>query len=636
MSALNIGVSGLLAFQRSLDVTAHNISNVATDGYSRQRAEFTPATAQYLGDSYYGNGVQVATVQRAYDRFVTAELWGQTAAQKSLQTVADLSTRLGAPLSDASSSLQGALSDYYAALRTVAAAPQDASARQAALSSMQTLATRVHTLDGTFRSLEQEINGRITATVSEISALASQIADVNRRIATSGTAPANDLLDSRDRLIGQLSSKIAVQTIPQNDGTLNVMIGTGQSLVTGTQAFTLSIGGGQYDPARPEIYFTGSSGTGAVTEQMSGGELGGLLDFRRQVLDPARASVGRVVTGLAITANAQHQLGLDAYGELGGNLWNDLRAAPRVMSGSANTGNGVVDASIGDVAGLTDSRYRLARDAGGYSLTRLGDGKVFALSTFPGAPETVDGVTLSLASGALAVGDSYLIDPAGDAARQFGLAIADPARLALAGPVRGAADAGNVGTGQLGAPGAVSLPTPAGDLLNPVTITFTSATTFDVTGSGAGLPATGVAYDPVAGATLSFNGWSVRLDGAPAAGDVFRVEPNTGGSGDGRNAQALAGYESRQVLEGGRASALTSYAGLLARVGSAGQQARIGADARQVLVDQARASQAAVSGVNLDEEAANLVQLQQAYQAAAQIISISDAMFASLLNAVAR
>jgi flagellar hook-associated protein 1 FlgK len=149
------------------------------------------------------------------------------------------------------------------------------------------------------------------------------------------------------------------------------------------------------------------------------------------------------------------------------------------------------------------------------------------------------------------------------------------------------------------------------------------------------LPATGVVYDPVAGATLSFNGWTVRLDGKPAAGDVFRIEPNGGGSGDGRNAQALAGYESRQVLEGGRASALTSYAGLLARVGSAGQQARIGADARQVLVDQARASQAAVSGVNLDEEAANLVQLQQAYQAAAQIISISDAMFASLLNAVA-
>lgn len=631
MNSLNIGVSGLLAFQRSLDVASHNISNVATDGYSRQRAELTPASAQFLSGSYYGSGVQVSTVQRAYDRFATTELWGQTAAQKSLQTVADLSARLGAPLSDASSSLQGALSDYYAALRTVAAAPQDASARQAALSSMQTLASRVHILDGTLGSLEQEVNGRITAAVGEISALASQVADVNRRIASSGTAPPNDLLDARDRLIGQLATKVAVQTVPQADGTVNVMVGTGQALVNGTQAYTLSVGGGPYDAVRPEVYFTGSSGTGAVTEQMTGGELGGLLDFRRQVLDPARAAVGRVLVGVAITANEQHRLGLDATGALGGDLWTDLSGAPRVLPAAGNSGGGEVSAKITDVAGLTDSRYRLAHDASGYSLTRLSDGKVFALSSFPTGSETIDGVTFSLTSGALAVGDSYLIDPTGDAARQFDLVVSDPARLALAGPVRSAATVTNTGSGRIGTPSAGDA---SGDLLQPVTITFTSATTFEVTGTGAGLPATGVVYDPATGVTLEYNGWSVRLDGAPAAGDTFRIEPNVGGSGDGRNAQALAGQESALTLDGGRASALTSYASLLARVGSAGQQARIGAEARQALVDQAQAAREAVSGVNLDEEAANLVQLQQAYQAAAQVIAISAAMFNSLLNAV--
>ncbi|MGE0809094.1 MAG: flagellar hook-associated protein FlgK [Immundisolibacter sp.] len=635
MNSLNIGVSGLLAFQRQIDVTSHNIANVATDGYSRQRAELTPASAQFLSGSYHGNGVEVATVRRAYDGFVNAELWGQTATQKSLQTVADLSTRLGAPLSDASSSLQGALSDYYGALRAVASAPQDAATRQAALSSMETLAARVRTLDGTFGSLDREINGRISATVGEISAIARQIADVNGRIASAGTAPPNDLLDNRDRLITQLAGKIAVQTVAQPDGTLNVLVGTGQALVNGTQAFTLSVGGGAYDAARPEIYFSSSSGTGSVTEQMSGGELGGLLDFRRQVLDPARASVGRVVTSLAMTANQQHALGMDAYGQLGGALWTDLSTVPRVLPSGNNTGTGVVAASITDLAGLSDSRYRLARDTGGYTLTRLTDGKVFALASFPATPETVDGVTLGLSSGALAVGDSYLIDPTGDAAQRFKLAVSDPARLALAGPVRGAAAAANLGTGQLGAPGAVALPSPPGDLLNPVTVTFTSATTFDVTGVGAGLPATGLVYNPATGATLAYNGWSVRLDGVPAAGDVFRVEPNVGGTGDGRNAQALAGQESLQALEGGRASALVSYGGLLARVGSAGQQARIGADARQVLVDQASAARAAVAGVNLDEEAANLVQLQQAYQAAAQVIAITNVIFSSLLNAVA-
>ncbi len=635
MSAIDIGVSGLLAFQRSLDVTAHNISNVATDGYSRQRAEMAPAAAQFLSDSYYGNGVQVATVRRSYDRFVTAEMWGQTSAQRSLQTYADMTQRVGAPLADASSSMQGALSDYYAALRAVAASPQDASARQVALSSMQMLSTRVHTLDSSLASLDQEVNGRIAATVSQISALATQIADVNARIAAAGTAPPNDLLDSRDRMIGELATKTAVQVVAQPDGTVNVLVGTGQSVVTGTQAFTLVTGANLYDPSRPEIYHAGSSGSAAVTEQLTGGELGGLLDFRRQVLDPARASIGRIVTGVAVAGNAQHRLGLDAYGELGGDLWADMSGAARVLGSGANTGTGVVNATISDVAGLSDSRYRLARDAGGYTLTRLNDGTVFNLTSFPGASETVDGVTLSLASGAMAVGDSFLVDPTGDAARQFRLAITDPARLALAGPVRSAAANSNTGSGLIGAPTTLSLPTPPGDLLGPVTITFTSPTTFDVNGVGAGLPALGVTYDPAAGATVAFNGWSVRLDGKPAPGDVFTVAPNVGGSGDGRNAQALAGQESKQILEGGRASALNSYAGLLARVGSAGQQARIGADARQALVDQARSAREAVSGVNLDEEAANLVQLQQAYQAASQVIAISQTLFASLINAVA-
>ncbi|HEX2797904.1 MAG TPA: flagellar basal body rod C-terminal domain-containing protein, partial [Immundisolibacter sp.] len=547
----------------------------------------------------------------------------------------DMTQRVSQPLADASSSLQGALSDYYAALRAVAASPQDASARQVALANMQMLSTRVHTLDSSLASLDQEVNGRIAATVSQISALATQIADVNARIAAAGTAPPNDLLDSRDRMIGELATKTAVQVVAQPDGTVNVLVGTGQSVVTGTQAFTLVTGANLYDPSRPEIYHAGSSGSAAVTEQLTGGELGGLLDFRRQVLDPARASIGRIVTGVAIAGNAQHRLGLDAYGELGGDLWADLSGAARVLGSSTNTGTGVVNATISDVAGLSDSRYRLARDAGGYTLTRLNDGTVFNLTGFPGAPETVDGVTLSLASGAMAVGDSYLIDPTGDAARQFRLAITDPARLALAGPVRSAAGNGNTGSGLIGAPVALSLPTPPGDLLGPVTITFTSPTTFDVNGVGAGLPALGVVYDAAAGATVAFNGWSVRLDGKPAPGDVFTVAPNVGGSGDGRNAQALAGQESKQILEGGRASALNSYAGLLARVGSAGQQARIGADARQALVDQASSAREAVSGVNLDEEAANLVQLQQAYQAASQVIAISQTLFASLINAVA-
>ena len=220
-----------------------------------------------------------------------------------------------------------------------------------------------------------------------------------RRIAAAGAGSPNDLLDSRDRMIGELATKIAVQVVPQADGTVNVLVGTGQSVVTGTQAFTLTTGGGPYDASRPEVYHTGSSGTGAISEQLTGGELGGLLDFRRQVLDPARASIGRIVTGVAVAGNAQHRLGLDAYGELGGDLWADLSGAAQVLGSGANTGTAWSTRPLPIWPGLTDSRYRLARDAGGYTLTRLNDGTVFNLTSFPGASETVDGVTLSLTSG---------------------------------------------------------------------------------------------------------------------------------------------------------------------------------------------------------------------------------------------
>ncbi len=307
------------------------------------------------------------------------------------------------------------------------------------------------------------------------------------------------------------------------------------------------------------------------------------------------------------------------------------------MPNGNNTGIGAVSAAITDISKLTTSNYRISRSGSNYTLTRLTDGSTTDIGTagFPGSAVTVDGLQFS-ASGTINDGDRFLVRPTRTGAQSIDMAISHTNDIAAAAPIATNAAGANSGTGSISA-SSVNPPSPVNaQLKDTVTITFNSpATTFDVydvtTGSTL---ASGVSY--TSGADITYNGWTMQVKGTPAPGDVFTVAANTGGIGDNRNAVLLAGVPEQGSLDSGRTTLVDAYGGMVGDVGSRTRQAELAGKAQSQLLNQAVAAREAVSGVNLDEEAANLVRFQQAYQASAQAISVANTLFQSVLAAVGR
>ncbi len=621
---LKIGTSGLLATQRALSTTANNITNASTEGYNRQRVNFSTRPPEFLGGSFQGTGVQVSSVERIFDNFLTNEIRSGLSGEGRLSTFAGLSNRVGEIVGSEASGLSNGLQSFFASLEGLANDPSSTPVRQVVISEAESLARRFNTLDSRLESLGREVDSRVSGTVDEINALAGSIAELNDRIAlargASGGGSPNDLLDQRDRLIAKLSEKIDVSTLDRGDGVVNVFIGNGQNLVLDGTATQLSVSAGAFGPQTQEVRI----GTTPVTNQLNGGELGGLLDFRREILEPSRNELGRTAVALSQEFNRIQNEGLDLNGALGADLF--AVGEPRVLTAAGNTGTGAdLDVQITDPSGLTGNDYRLTFD-GTFTLTNLATGQNVPLSGAGTAadPFTADGLSLVADPADFAAGDRLTIQPTRTAAGDFRTQFSDPNLLAAAAPVRAASDLGNLGDGVISFGKVDNVGDP--DLLEPVTIEFISATEFEINGSG---PQT---YVP--GEDITFNGWTVQIDGSPLAGDQFTVEPNFSGSGDNRNAQRMAGLFSENLLDNGSTTLFGQVDALVSRVGSATASANTALESQRQLLSQSQAAREAVSGVNLEEEAANLIKFQQAYEANAQVIRVADNIFQSLINAV--
>jgi flagellar hook-associated protein 1 FlgK len=623
-----IGITGLRAAQAGLITAGHNVSNANTPGFTRQQVEFRNAVPLGTGSGFFGNGVDIVTVQRVYSQFLSNEVLTASTQSNSLDSYYSQIQQLDNLLADPSAGLSPALQEFFTAVQGVATTPNVASSRQALLSSAQALRSRFQVIDQRLGDLREGVNSDLSATTQEISNFATQIADLNERIivarSATGGQPPNDLLDLRDRLVADLNKDIRATVVVQDDGAYNVFVGSGQPLVAGTLAYSLATLRDPLDPTRLTIGYRSAAGVVPLPEAtLNGGRLGGLLAFRSEALDPAQNALGRVAITLAQTINAQHELGQDLNGQLGTALFSI--GTPQVNSSLNNTGNAVIAAAFDatNVGGLTTSDYRLNYDGTNYTLTRLADNTSQTFATFP---QNVDGFTLSLASGAAAVGDSFLIRPTVAGASTLGVAITDPAKIAAAAPVRTAQGAANTGMGTISA-GVVNALDP--NLQQPVTITFTSATTFDVSGTGTGNPA-GLTYTP--GQNIAFNGWTVQISGTPALGDSFSIGPNSGGRGDNRNALALASLQTTKILDAGTASYQGAYASLVSQVGTQTRQLQVTSAAQAAVLEQAQTAQQSYSGVNLDEEAANLIRFQHAYQASGKVLQIASTLFDTLLQ----
>ncbi len=622
---LNTSLTGLRAFQSALATTSHNIANVNTEGYSRQRVNFGTLPAQNVGVGYIGTGVQPESVVRILDQYRVDALRNNVSEQSRLASFNDLAGGLDGLLASPDSGLAAPLQDFFAALQTVADNPSSVSARQVALSQANVLTDRFGTLSARLEDQNGQVNARLDSAITQVNALSESVADLNLAIrdarAAAGGAPPNDLLDQRDLVLRQLSERIGVDVVEQDDGSVSVFTGNGQALVLGGTASELTLAAGVFPAANPEVALVTATGSAMTLTGVSGGEIGGLLDYRREMLEPTRNTLGQLAVGLNEALNAQHRDGMDLDGNLGGDLF--AVGAPEVIGSTNNAGGGDISVQVASADGLTVSDYLLDFDGGAYTLTRLDTGTAVTLTGSGTAldPYLADGLSL-VVNTPPAAGDEFLIRPTAAAAADFGLVLDDPRALAAALPVVSNAALSNTGGGSIGGDRVVDVTDPA--LLDPVTIEFLDAATYSVNGSGS------FAYTP--DAPIQVNGWEVTISGAPAAGDTFTVTSNAGGVGDNRNAQALSDAFDSGIFSGGNVSVQERFESLVSQVATDTRRSGISLTAQNAITEQAITEQLSVSGVNLDEEAADMIRFQQAYQATAQMIGVADVLFQTVLN----
>lgn len=622
---LATGSSALIAFQRALSTVGHNVANINTPGYSRQRVELEARDATYFGYGYQGNGVQIVDVRRMADSLATSRLLDSGGELARLQQLSTLSSRLDQLFSEKATGISAPWSSFFDSVNALSSNAAGSADRESVLAQANALVTRFRQIDQHLDGLDTEVNAGLTAATGEVNRLAKEIAQLNGQIGGS-SSPSGDLLDRRDQLISELVAFTGGNAATQDGGLVNVFSAGGQPLVVGATASTLVTVPDPYRPERLQVALETNGQRVTLDKRALGGQIGGLVEFRTTVLDPAMAELGRIATSLAQTFNEGHRAGMDQYGQMGADFFT--LPAPRLSSNANNTGNASLTTSVGSVGGLNAQNVLLRFDGAAWVATHPDTGASIPMTGTGTAadPLVVNGIEVVLASGTPAANDRFLLQPTAGAAGNLGVAITDPGRIAAATPVKATTDLANTGSGKLSGLKVTDAANAA--LLAPADIEFIDATQYTINGTGP------FAYTP--GQTIAYNGWSVVLDGAPAAGDTFSVGPTGANSSDNGNAKLLSNLDDARVLNGGTLTLNGAIGGLTTQVGSAARQADYSAQAQQVIHDQAQAARDAVSGVNLDEEAADLMRLQQAYQAASQIIATADTLFQSLLAATRR
>jgi flagellar hook-associated protein 1 FlgK len=536
-----IGISALQAYQRALATTGQNVANANTPGYSRQRVVLATRPAEFTGAGYVGSGVQITSIERIFDELKATQLHSAATGLARLEAFAAIAQSIGDRVASDSAGLGAGLDRVTSAAEDLATDPTSLPARYVFLNELQGLVNRFHQLSAHLDSMDQAVEAGVRGSTTTINTLARSIADLNAQITVASSAgnPPNDLLDERARLLNQLSEQVGITTTQETNGAVDVFVGNGQALVIGFDARELTLARSPLDPQQSDVQLGGAS----VTAQLSGGTLGGLLDARGELIEPARNEIGRLAAALSLRLNEINTQGVDLDGAPGGALLSVPATTARPAAD--NTGTATAAVTYADSAQFRADEYLLSFDGSNYALRSVATGAPVSLAGSGTAadPFVFDGLEVVVSGGA-AAGDRFLIQPFRAAAGDVAVVETDPRRVAAAAAL--------------------------------------------------------------------------------------------GAVGDNRNALLLAGVASERILEGGAASATSANATLIARTGSAAQQADLAMQAQAAIKTDAEAAMAAVSGVNLDEEAANLLRYQQAYQAMAQVIGVADSLFQTLISALRR
>ena len=641
-SLMSIGLRAMNANLAALQTTGHNISNANVLGYSRQQLELATATGQFTGAGFFGKGVDMVTVTRSHNEFLTRE----AAASKSLgagdQARFEQLTRLERLFPPGEQGLGYAAGQLLNAMVDLASRHQDSSAREVVLARAQELASRFSTTGSQLDDLQTGVTQDLRNGIAAVNQLTQRIADVNDQIARtvgSGHA-ANDLLDQRERLISDLSAYVQVTTIPADDGSVGIFMASGQRLVLGRLTTQLTMVPDPYDISRQAVGITENGVTRALPAALVGsGSLGGLIRFQSEDLTAARSQLGQLATALAHSLNDQQARGLDLRTPPGAGVPLFTIGAPAALPAETNgrdvAGNFLasVTLAVADATQLRPSEYELRTDPatpGQYLVTRLSDGLQRSIAS--GA--TLDGMVITVGAPAPAPNDRFLLQPLTRAANTMRRVLADPRGLAAASPLEAVRGIANAGTATVAALNVVS------SAVNPqqtASVAFTNSggayswelrdrTSNALMSSGTGI------WTP--GAPIALNGFELQLDGVPANGDSFVVTQTAYPQANNGNAMAMAALRDALLVNGQNIT--DAYASVMAGVGVQVQSARVATDISQGVAASAEARRSSQAGVNLDEEAARLIQFQQSYQAAAKVLQVAQSLFDTLLQTAGR
>jgi flagellar hook-associated protein 1 FlgK len=665
-SLLSVGARAMSANYAALQTTSNNIANASVAGYSRQQANLQTTAGQPTGSGFLGTGVDVASITRAHDAFLTREAATATSQAKFDSTHLELLTQLEDAFPTGDAGVGQAASNFFSALSDLASNPADTSARQVVLSRAGDLAQRFSSAGQQLDSLQSGVGAELRGSVDGINGITSRLAQLNNEIVglqARGQSP-NDLLDQRDRLVQQLSGFLQVSTIASADGALSVFAAGGQRLVLGGEAQKLEVTADKLDGSRASVSLREADGSERPLDSAllaGGGSVGALLKFQNEDLVSARNTLGQMATALAARTNQQQARGLDLGNPSGPGqaLFTDfvqqsLSGGLKALPASGNTLTSV-EIHIGDASLLEADEYTLEAQAdGSFVMTRASDGASFSTqdgSTFTrlslAAGQSSDyhpGFTLQL-NGTAAAGDRFLVQPVGQAAAQMERVLSDPKGVAAAAPATAVAAAANKGTGAV-AGLTVTSDTAAVQAKLPGRLTFTDDagaytwTQTDAAGNAVGTPQTG---QWVKGQALELpGGLSLQLSGQPKQADVFNLAVPVAPGGNNGNAKALAVLGSETLVgrswsasgNTGGASITNAYASALSSVGTRVQSAQTASDISIGVATEAVAQRDNRSGVDIDEEGARLIEYQKSYQAAAKVLQMAQSVFDTLLQAI--
>ena len=654
------GVSGLLSAQQQLATTGHNIANVNTEGYTRQRTEQGAAVGNYNGGNFVGSGTYVQDITRLYDQFSYKEQLINTSNLGNANSISLDLNQLNDIMSFSSEAIDGSIQRFYQAVNGIADNPSDIGLRNIALSEAEVLAQDFNSLSKNLDQLEKSTNSEIEQMASKISQLSLDIAKINEQIFQnkdiSQTGQPNDLLDKRDQLVNELGEYTSVSTIEDTHGVMTVMIGNGATLVAGITPLTVSVAAGISDPLQTRLQLNSSNGKVALDASKLGGAIAAKIEYRDEHIAQARSELNRLAMAVSQTLNQSQAQGLDLNEEQGLDIFTDINSTllqtSRVLASSKNSGSVEAGIKITDVSLVPTNEFTVKYDGSDYIMTNTRDGSTTTLvETTPGVYPTEFGFEFTINSGTPNANDSFTLRPTENSAALMKVTLNDPKGIAASSAIEVQADDNNVSNSSVSI---VNVTDP--EVARSFTDTINADLTVDVYESAPGVfdyrvfnaatppPAATIASGSfAAGSTAVIDmppspatpAFQIEIAGLPVGQGALAREKFTisdaFGSGNASNASLMAATQEEQILGGGKQTFSEALATATAQVGSSASSAELVADTAQALFTQAYNRNQSNSGVNLDEEAANLLKYQQAYQASSQIISVANTIFDTLL-----